>query len=115
MATGRMVIPGIVKNGLIVPQGPAPLPEGTQVEIVIPAPELPAEVRAEFDAWERAGDEAWSLIDQWEQEEPSFGQALGALRRPDNGMMGAGPEPHSLPDRPTREEPAGGQSSAGSC
>jgi hypothetical protein len=71
MATDRVVIPGVVKNGLIVPQGHAPLPEGAQVEIVIPAPGLPPELRAEFDAWERAGDEAWALIDHWEQEEHS--------------------------------------------
>jgi hypothetical protein len=71
MATDRLIIPGVVKNGLIVPQGHAPLPEGTHVEIVIPSPELPPELRAEFDAWERAGDEAWALIDQWEQEEQS--------------------------------------------
>ena len=71
METDRVIIPGVVKNGLIVPQGNAPLPEGALVEIVIPVPELPQEWRAEFDAWERAGDEAWALIDQWEQEEQS--------------------------------------------
>jgi hypothetical protein len=71
MASDRLVITGVVQNGLIVPQGHAPLPEGTQVEIVIPVPDLPSDLRAEFDAWERAGDEAWALIDQWEQEEQS--------------------------------------------
>jgi hypothetical protein len=71
MATERVVIPGIIKNGLVVPQGHTPLPEGTQVEIVIAAHELAPEIRAEFDAWERAGDEAWAQIDQWEREEPS--------------------------------------------
>jgi hypothetical protein len=38
---------------------------------VIPAAGLPPELQAEFDAWERAGDEAWAQIDQWEREEPS--------------------------------------------
>jgi hypothetical protein len=71
METERVVIPGFVKNGLVVPQGHAPLPEGAQVEIVIPSLELTPELRAEFEAWERAGDEAWALIDQWEQEERS--------------------------------------------
>jgi hypothetical protein len=66
-----MVIPGIIKDGLVVPQGHAPLPEGTRVEIVIPAVELTPELRSEFDAWERAGDEAWAQIDQWEREERS--------------------------------------------
>jgi hypothetical protein len=70
MATERLVISGFVKNGLIVPQGHPPLPEGTQVEIVIPTAELPPGLRAEFDAWERVGEEAWAQIDQWEREEP---------------------------------------------
>ena len=71
MASERVIIPGIIKNGLVVPQGNAPLPEGTLVEIVIPVPELEPDLRAEFDAWERASDEAWAQIDQWEREEPS--------------------------------------------
>jgi hypothetical protein len=71
MATERVVIPGVIKNGLVVPQGEVALPEGVQVEILIPALELTPEWRAEFDAWERAGDEAWAQIDQWEREDPS--------------------------------------------
>jgi hypothetical protein len=71
METERVVIPGVVKDGLVVPQGHAPLPEGAQVEIVIPSPELTPELRAEFEAWEQAGDEAWALIDQWERKERS--------------------------------------------
>jgi hypothetical protein len=69
METECVIIPGIVKNGLVVPQGNTPLPEGAQVEIVIPAPGLSAELSLELDAWERANDEAWSQIDQWEREE----------------------------------------------
>ncbi len=30
METERVVIPGLVKNGLVVPQGPVPLPEGSR-------------------------------------------------------------------------------------
>jgi hypothetical protein len=71
MTTERVVISGFVKNGLIVPQGHALLPEGTRVEIVVLASELPPELQAEFDAWEQAGDEAWAQIDQWEREEPT--------------------------------------------
>jgi len=73
METERVVIPGLVKNGLVVPLGPVSLPEGAQVEIVIssPSPELTPELRTELDAWERASDEAWALIDQWEREEHS--------------------------------------------
>ena len=71
MATERVVITGIIKDGLVVPQRPVPLPEGMQVEIVIPGGDLPPEWYAEFEAWERAGDEAWAQIDRWEQEERS--------------------------------------------
>jgi hypothetical protein len=69
MSTERLVIPGAIRNGLVVPQGDATLPEGALVEIVIPALELTPELRAEFDAWEQAGDEAWAQIDEWEREE----------------------------------------------
>jgi hypothetical protein len=71
MTIERIVIPGVVKNGLVVPKGNAPLPEGTQVEIVIVHPAISPELRAELDAWDLAGEEAWRLIDQWEQEEQS--------------------------------------------
>jgi hypothetical protein len=69
MATERVIIPGVIKNGLVVPQGHVPLPEGAQVEIVISGAEIPPQWRAEFDAWERAGDEAWAQIDEWERQE----------------------------------------------
>jgi predicted DNA-binding antitoxin AbrB/MazE fold protein len=68
MATERLIIAGIVKNGVIMPEGDATLPEGTRVEIVVPASEIPPELRVELDAWERASDEAWAMIDKWEKE-----------------------------------------------
>jgi hypothetical protein len=71
MATERTVIPGVVKNGLVIPRGNAPLPEGAAVEIVILPTEVASEWQAEFTAWERASDEAWAQIDQWEREERS--------------------------------------------
>ncbi len=71
METERVVISGLVKNGVVVPQSPNQLPEGTLVAIVVPSRslELASEVLTELDAWERASDEAWALIDQWEREE----------------------------------------------
>ena len=71
METERVVISGLVKNGVVVPQGSNPLPEGALVAIVIPSgsPHLTPDVRTEFDAWERVSDEAWALIDQWEAED----------------------------------------------
>jgi hypothetical protein len=71
MIGDRMIIPGIVKNGLIIPQSNLPLPEGTRVDIHIPPPEITPELQAEFDAWERASDEAWAQIEQWERKEKS--------------------------------------------
>jgi len=69
MAADRLVIPGVVKGGLVVPQNDTPLPDGAHVEIVLGAAEVTQELQAEFDRWDKAGDEAWSMIDQWEKEE----------------------------------------------
>jgi hypothetical protein len=45
------------------------LPEGAQVEITITSLAITPELQAEFDAWERVSDEAWSMIEQWEEDE----------------------------------------------
>lgn len=70
MATERVVIPGIVKNGVVVPQNDTPLPDGAHVEIVIGASEVSPALQAEFAQWERLSDDAWAIIDQWEKENP---------------------------------------------
>ena len=69
MATDEIVIPGIVREGKVIPQSDASLPEGAHVGIVISPPELTPELRAELARWEQASDEAWSMIDEWEQAE----------------------------------------------
>jgi hypothetical protein len=69
MATDRLVIPGVVRNGLVVPQNDTPLPDGAHVEIVLAACEATQELQAELDRWDRASDEAWSMIDEWEEKE----------------------------------------------
>jgi len=68
MAAKPLVLSGVVKNGVILPEGDTKLPEGTRVEIIVPTEEMPSELRAELDAWERASDEAWAMIDRWEKE-----------------------------------------------
>jgi hypothetical protein len=68
MATQRLVIPGIVKNGLVVRQNDIPLPEGAHVDILIGAAEVTPALQAECDQWEQASDEAWAMIDRWEAE-----------------------------------------------
>ena len=67
MATDRFIIPGIVRNGVVVPQGATVLPEGARVEIALPVAAVPPDLQAEFDAWERLGDEAWGFITEWEK------------------------------------------------
>jgi hypothetical protein len=69
MATPRLVIPGIVKNGLVVPQNDTPLPEGTHVDILIGPAAMTPELQAELIQWEQASDEAWAMIEQWEAED----------------------------------------------
>src|SRR5919106_2189585 len=65
MATQHLVIPGIVKNGLVVPRNATPLPEGAHVDILIGPAEITPELQAELAQWEKASDEAWTMIDQW--------------------------------------------------
>lgn len=65
----RIVINGIVKDGIVIPEKGVKLPEGIQVEIVFVSPAATAELQAELEAWDRIGDKAWAMIDQWEQEE----------------------------------------------
>jgi len=68
MATDE-IIPGIVKNGVVVPQADSKLPEGTHVDIVVQHDELTPELKEELQAWQLAGTEAWQLIDTWESED----------------------------------------------
>ena len=69
MVPERVVIPGIVKNGVVVPQNDTPLPDGAHVEILLSPAEVPPELQSELDRWEKASDEAWAMIDEWEAEE----------------------------------------------
>ena len=69
MATERVVIPGIVKNGVVVPQNDIPLPDGARVDILISPTDVTPELESELDQWDKASDEAWAMIDRWEAEE----------------------------------------------
>jgi hypothetical protein len=71
MTTDRLVIPGVVKDGLVVPQSDTPLPDGAHVEIVLGACEATPELQAELDQWDKVSDEAWSMINEWEEKERS--------------------------------------------
>jgi hypothetical protein len=69
MTIEGLVIGGVVKNGVILPEGDAALPEGARVQIIVSAGRVPPALQSELDTWERASDEAWAMIDQWEKEE----------------------------------------------
>ena len=69
MSIDTKFIPGIVRNGVVIPQTENQLPEGTHVEIVLQPTGMTPELKAELDGWERAGDEAWAMIDKWESED----------------------------------------------
>jgi len=59
---------GIVKEGRIVPS--SPLPEGAHVEIRLadPSCEVPDELRAEFEEWDRASANALELVERLARE-----------------------------------------------
>jgi hypothetical protein len=63
-----VTVAGFVKNGVVVPN--APLPEGAFVEVrVINGPiEVPAELREEFDGWERAGAGTIEMVERLAEE-----------------------------------------------
>jgi hypothetical protein len=69
MSVENRIIPGIVKNGVVVPQANSELPDGAHVNIVLQPAKMPQELKEELEAWQRAGDRAWQLIDKWEREE----------------------------------------------
>jgi hypothetical protein len=54
---------GVVKGGVVVPD--APLPEGARVEVAVTewAGAIPPELRAEFDAWDRASARALEAVE----------------------------------------------------
>lgn len=58
---------GVVKEGRIVPS--TPLPEGAHVEIRLAdsPPGVPEDLRAEFEAWDRAGANSLELVERLAQ------------------------------------------------
>jgi hypothetical protein len=57
-AISPLIIAGVVRGGVVVLEGSAILPDGAHVSIVMAPSDVPAELREEFAAWERANDEA---------------------------------------------------------
>jgi len=69
MVPERFVIPEIVENGAVVLQNDTPLLDGAHVDIFISPTDVTPALEAELDQWDKASDEAWAMIDQWEVEE----------------------------------------------
>ncbi len=65
----QSVLRGTVKNGVIVPEEGIHLPEGMLVKFIVQTLEFTPEEREEFAGWEQLGDEAWAMIDEWEEED----------------------------------------------
>jgi hypothetical protein len=64
MATERLVLPGIVKNGLVVSQSETSSPDGARVDIMLGPADMPLELQAELAQWQKVSDEAWAMIDE---------------------------------------------------
>jgi hypothetical protein len=62
-------IPGIVRDGVVVPQSNERLPDGTHVEIRLEPGDLPAGLKSEIEAWDKASDESWKWIESFEASE----------------------------------------------
>ena len=45
-----------------------PCPKGTHVDVPIGSAEVTPELQSEFAQWEKASDEAWTMVDRWEEE-----------------------------------------------
>ncbi len=88
METERWTIPGIIKDGVVVPQSNTPLPNGIYVDILIRPVDMTPELKSELDQWDKASDEAWTLIDQEalppKQPVPKFGSAKGLVKMSDD-------------------------------
>lgn len=69
MSAPPAVIRGVVRGGVVVFDTPAALPDGTAVQITVAPIPFTSEEQAEFAGWEKLGDEAWGMIDEWEKED----------------------------------------------
>lgn len=68
---GAAAFRGVVRNGVIVFNNPrVALADGTEVQVKVRPHEFTPEETAEFAGWEKLGDEAWAMIDEWEREGP---------------------------------------------
>ena len=69
MSEHTMTVRGVVRNGVVVLNPPAALPEGAEVEVGVLPTEFTPEERAEFETWDRASAEAFRVIEDLERQE----------------------------------------------
>ena len=71
MIADRNILHGVVRNGVIIPDKGVFLPDGADVEIhfLNGDAKIPDVLRTEFAAWDKAGTDAWAMIDEWENED----------------------------------------------
>jgi predicted DNA-binding antitoxin AbrB/MazE fold protein len=62
-------IPGIVRNGVVVPQTSQSLPEGARVEIMLKSADMPQSLLNEIKSWDVTSDESWKMIDAMEADQ----------------------------------------------
>ena len=67
MITERVRIHGVIRGGVVIPDTRVTIPEGTEVEISFVINELPRELQEEFEAWNRASDDSWAMMEEWEK------------------------------------------------
>jgi hypothetical protein len=71
MSAKPPVLKGVIRGGVVVLETPSALPDGTEVQITVAPLAFTPEEAAEFAGWEKLGDEAWAMIDEWEKEDPA--------------------------------------------
>ncbi len=69
MSAKPPVLKGVVRDGVIVFEAPYPLPDGTEVEFTVTRHVFTAQEQAEFEAWDKASDEAFQPILDLERQE----------------------------------------------
>lgn len=63
-----MTVIAVYENGVLRPQEPLALEEGAVVTLTLNGDVVTLGLQPEFESWDRAGDEAWAMIDEWEME-----------------------------------------------
>ena len=73
MATERFVIPGIVKNVVVMPQHDTPLPDGAHVDILSSQTDV-TPTGSRIGPVGQASDEAWAMIDRGRRKNGEYGE-----------------------------------------